>query len=400
MQKIGVRLTGRMIHGIDGSSYSQPYGPNEEEHYLLSVPRPELNAALLDACDEEPNVNLHFGHKLVNLELPKKGAEESTVNMTFDQPGAPGRPIRKEFKSVLGCDGMYSRVRQSMQRKGRFNFQQAFIPAGYKELLIPAKEAIAHALSRSALHIWPRGKFMMIAQPNKDGSFSCTLFMPFSAEHSPSGSFDALQTEADVQAFFDTNFPDAIPLLPTLLADWFSHPTNPLCTVRCWPFHHGGSACLVGDSAHAIVPFYGQGCNSAFEDCRVLSDIWDAHAAAAAGGAGVDLDRVYSEFAAARKPNVDAIADLAIEHYHELADRTNSPLQRLRGRFDNVISELYPGYISLYHAVSFTTIPYREARAKAASWDKVVAATSLTVMLSILVAGLAALAQMATRYVR
>ena len=149
---------------------------------------------------------------------------------------------------------------------------------------------------------------MMIAQPNHDGSFSCTLFMPFSREHSPTGSFDMLKTEVDVLSFFKEQFCDAIPLLPTLLKDWFARPVSPLCTVRCSPFNYGGAALLIGDAAHAIVPFYGQGCNAAFEDCVLLDELWKEHDGS--------TDAIFRAFSAQRKPHVDAIGELAVEHYH------------------------------------------------------------------------------------
>jgi kynurenine 3-monooxygenase len=291
-------------------------------HYLLSVPRPELNRVLMEAAEAEENVTCFFDRKLLDVDLPPMPARptgssdtHTTLvfrNMNADESGSsPDPTVRRVVKAVLGCDGMFSRVRAAIQRKQpRFNFSQQFIPAGYKELSIPprplGKGRDRWRLDPNALHLWPRGQFMMIAQPNHDGSFSCTLFMPFLREHSPTGAFDMLNTEDDVLSFFRCvhkgqrccawsvgrarerapnvcvdacrkHFSDAIELLPTLLTDWFARPTSPLCTVRCAPFNYGGAALLIGDAAHAIVPFYGQGCNAAFEDVSLLDELWKAH---------------------------------------------------------------------------------------------------------------------------
>ena len=279
---------------------------------------------VLEAAEAEPGVSVVFDHKLLNVDLPPMPAKPSASSDTHttlvfrkmkvsDAVGTTTQTSRETVKAVLGCDGMFSRVRASLQRKQpRFNFSQQFIPAGYKELSIPANPLGTGKdrwrLDPNALHLWPRGQFMMIAQPNHDGSFSCTLFMPFSREHSPTGSFDMLKTEVDVLSFFKEQFSDAIPLLPTLLKDWFARPVSPLCTVRCSPFNYGGAALLIGDAAHAIVPFYGQGCNAAFEDCVLLDELWKEHDGS--------TDAIFRAFSAQRKPHVDAIGELAVEHYH------------------------------------------------------------------------------------
>ena len=358
IEALGVRLNGRVVHSPGAPPVFVPYGPDPEKHYLLSVPRPDLNKRLIDAAEAEPNVTLRFNHKLLNVELPAHPAvpnvsdPDTYTRMVFQRTsGATVREMGTKnlrvgaktttasVKAVIGADGMFSRVRSSLQRKTpRFDFSQNFIAAGYKELLIPADPLGTGPfgrwrLDKNALHLWPRGKFMMIAQPNHDGSFSCTLFMPFSAEHSPEGSFDVLQTKEQVMKFFQRHFNDAIPLLPQLLEDWFRNPTSPLCTVRCNPFNYGGAAVLIGDAAHAIVPFYGQGCNSAFEDCTLIAELWDEH--------NGDTAQVFAHFSSVRKQHVDAIADLAVEHYHELANKDVQPtlsFGRIKQRLDATVA--------------------------------------------------------------
>lgn len=224
---------------------------------------------------------------------------------------------------------------------------------------------------------------MMIAQPNHDGSFSCTLFMPFNTSDSPTGAFDMLNTEDNVLSFFNQHFSDAIPLLPTLLDDWFSRPTSPLCTVRCSPFNHGGAALLIGDAAHAIVPFYGQGCNSAFEDCALLDDLWES--------CGADTAEVFREFSEKRKRHVDAIGDLAIEHYHELANKVTPPLSTQVWRAWNgwvegnyIFRKMVPTYTSLYHAVSFSHDGYDDARSKGVAAEEYLGQVSAVVAAGVL----------------
>jgi kynurenine 3-monooxygenase len=265
-----------------------------------------------------------------------------------------------ETRYLFGADGAFSSVRQRLQKTDRFNYQQHYLPHGYKELSIPATDDGGFRIEKNALHIWPRKDFMMIALPNLDGTFTCTLFMAFEGGEN---SFAALKTDDDVMRFFEREFPDAIPLMPTLLEDWNENPTSSLVTVRCSPYHHGDQVMILGDAAHAIVPFYGQGMNAAFEDCFLIDQLVEKHAPS--------WGRIGEEFSATRKDDADAIADLALYNFVEMRDKVANPAFLWRKKIEKVLHKIAPKWwIPLYTMVTFSNMPYAEAKSRAARQDR------------------------------
>jgi kynurenine 3-monooxygenase len=248
-----------------------------------------------------------------------------------------------------------------MNKLDRFDFSQSYLEHGYKELTIPPTAAGDFAMEPNALHIWPRGAFMMIALPNQDRSFTCTCFWPFSG---PPG-FDALKTPEQIRSFFKERFSDAVPLMPTLVQDFQANPTSSLVTMRCWPWVYRDKAALLGDAAHAIVPFYGQGMNAAFEDCVVLAEC--------AERSGSSWCKALAEYQSRRKPNTDAIADMALENFIEMRDHVASRTFLLKKKLGHAMHRLFPrAFVPLYNMVSFSTIPYAEARKRADLQSKIV----------------------------
>ncbi len=254
------------------------------------------------------------------------------------------------FRHLFGTDGAFSAVRSVLQKTDRYDYSQKYLEYGYKELTIAAGAGGAWQIEKNALHIWPRGQYMMIALPNLDGSFNCTLFFPFEGPH----SFASLQTGTQVRAFFEEVFPDAVPLMPELETEYFENPTGSLVTIRCFPWAFDDDVMLLGDASHAIVPFYGQGMNAGFEDCTVLDELMSRH--------GSDWLTIFQEFQHRRKPDADAIADLAIYNFEEMRDRVADPRFLLQKKIESKISAQYPGrWLSLYSQVTFSHIPYAEA---------------------------------------
>jgi len=262
-----------------------------------------------------------------------------------------------------------------MLKRNRFNFSQQYLDYGYKELTIPAGTGGKHVLETHALHIWPRGNFMLIALPNIDGTFACILFLPFEGDD----SFAQLNTPGTVAEFFQARFPDAVPLMPDLADNFFANPTGSMVTVKCSPWHVEGRALLLGDAAHAIVPFFGQGINCGFEDCTILMELMDRH--------GADWERVFREFERARKVNTDAIADLAVENFVEMRDKTASKSFWAKKKLDHFLEAILPGtYLPLYTMVTFTRIPYALAKQRARIQDAIVYAALVTI--AVIVIGL------------
>ncbi len=372
-----IRMPGRMIHPARAGAdlAFQPYSkdPNDAIH---SVSRGGLNLTLLNAADAHENVSLHFDHACLDVDVEAPAA-------VFQAPG--GETARVEADLVIGADGAYSAVRSRLQRTDRFDYSQSYLQHGYKELHIPPAPGGGYALEPHALHIWPRGASMMIALPNLDGSFTCTLFWPYEGPH----SFANLRTPDDVLAFFKQHYPDAVPLMPTLVDDYFRNPTSSLVTVRCWPWQHDGKVVLIGDAAHAIVPFYGQGMNAAFEDCLVLAECLAEGAEARRrestkdsepeGEAGAhsgttrlrasvpscpdEQREALEKFQHARKPNADAIADMAIDNFVEMRDKVGDPDFLYRKQVEQALHGMFPDRVfPQYNLVSFSTVPYTEAQ--------------------------------------
>ena len=353
IRHVGIPMSGRVMHDVHGNLTRQPYG--HEGQAIYSVNRGHLNRRLLDLAEGQTGVTVRFGQQCLGIDLKAKELRLRDTE-TREEHVAP-------YQRLFGTDGAFSAVRAAMQRTDRFDYSQNFLDYGYKELTIAPGSDGAWQLEKNALHIWPRGQYLMIALPNLDGSFNCTLFFPFEGPE----SFAALQTPAEVTAFFTRVFPDATPLMPTLTEEFFAHPTGSLVTVRCFPWKYGADVLLLGDAAHAIVPFYGQGMNAGFEDCTVLNQLLDQHGDAA-------WATVFAEFQAQRKPNNDAMADLAIYNFVEMRDRVADPRFLLQKKIEAKISAQFPGrWVPLYSQVTFSDTPYAEAWAAGQRQDAIMA---------------------------
>jgi kynurenine 3-monooxygenase len=340
MQNIIIPMRGRMMHSVASELTFQPYGKDESE-VINSISRAELNISLMNAA-EERGVEISFQRRCTGTNF-KTGDIE-----VRDERSGEARTLEADI--VIGCDGSASAIRNEMLKLSRFNFLQEYLDYGYKELTIRAGPGGKHLLETNALHIWPRGNYMLIGLPNVDGSFACILFLPFEG----TDSFERLSTHSDVERFFQSRFPDVVPLLPNLCENFFANPTGAMVTIKCSPWHVHDRALLLGDAAHAIVPFFGQGINCGFEDCTVLLDLldrWDA-----------DWERVFREFEQARKANTDAIADLAVENFVEMRDRVADPRFLFRKKVELVLEAKYPQlFVPKYAMVTFHRIPYATA---------------------------------------
>lgn len=336
-----VPMRGRMIHPVEGPLRFQPYS-RDPRRAIYSVSRAGLNIDLVQAARSCDNVKLHFEHKGLDVDLDAVSAR------LLDQ--STGREVTVHTDILIGADGAFSAVRKAMQRLDRFEYSQSYLEHGYKELSIPPADGGGFRMERDALHIWPRHSYMMIALPNVEGSYTCTLFFPFEGRE----SFSTLSTPKEAEAFYRRVFPDAVPLMPTLLEDWKQNPVGSLVTVRCHPWCYGGRVALIGDAAHAVVPFYGQGANASFEDVRILMECLREH--------GNDWGRVFSSYQALRKENADALADLAVENFIEMRDKTSSRLFLMQKKAEKVLAGLLPGlFLPLYSMVTFSNRPYAEA---------------------------------------
>jgi len=340
-----IAMPGRLMHSIEGELTFQPYSARPGDA-INSVSRGGLNLTLLEAADRHEAVSLHFAQ-------PCEGVDLDRTTATF-RDEATGETRTASADLLIGADGAWSAVRGAMQVTERFNYSQDYLEHAYKELEIPpAKDCSvdpgAHdgfAMDPSALHIWPRGGSMMIALPNADRSFTCTLFWPYE-------DFEPLDSDEKVLDHFNRVYPDAVRLLPTLTRDFRENPTSSLATVRCSPWNHG-RVCVIGDAAHAVVPFYGQGMNAAFEDCRLLRDALKR---------GESIEPTLVDFARERKPHADAIADMAIENFLTMRDRVADPAFLFRKRVEQAMDRIDPErFKPLYNLVSFSNTPYADAR--------------------------------------
>ena len=341
IQEIAIPMHGRMIHTIDGKKVQQPYG--KQGQYINSVSRAELNKKLMDLA-EDHGVEILFEHRLQKMDW-------KADSMDFD---VTGKTSAKDFKAdiVFAADGAFSSCRLNhMLQHDRFEYEQSYIDFGYKELHIPAGENNTFLLDKNALHIWPRGNYMLIALPNTDGSFTATLFFPFEGDP----SFSTIDNGNKARQFFETTFTDASKLMTTLEHDFLNNPTSSLVTVKCFPWVRNDSFAMIGDAAHAIVPFFGQGMNCGFEDCSVLDDLMNKH--------GDDWTRILDEFQRTRKPDTDAIADLALNNFIEMRDRVSDPKFLLQKKIEGRLYEKFPDqWIPAYSQVTFSPhIRYRDA---------------------------------------
>jgi len=340
MRKLIIPMKGRMMHSVRSELTFQPYGKDDAE-VINSISRAELNIALMDAAEAE-GVKIHFRQRCTGIDL-KTGA----LQLRNERKGEE-RTIEADV--VIGCDGSASVIRGEMLKLSRFNFSQQYLDYGYKELTIPAGSNGKHVLETNALHIWPRGNYMLIALPNVDGTFACILFLPFEGPD----SFAQLHTHSAVVEFFRSHFPDAASLMPDLADNCFANPTGSMVTIKCSPWHVDGRALLLGDAAHAIVPFFGQGINCGFEDCTCLLDLMDRH--------GAGWERVFRKFEEERKVNTDAIADLAVENFVEMRDRVADPRFLFRKKVELALQAKYPRlFVPKYSMVTFHRIPYATA---------------------------------------
>jgi kynurenine 3-monooxygenase len=342
IEAVAIPMPGRMMHGTDGSLTYQAYG--QEGQAIYSVSRGGLNIELVNIADEFPQVRFHFHQACLGVDLEK--------NTARFQDTRTGVEYAIESDLIFGTDGAFSPVRLSLQKLPRFNYSQQYIDYGYKELCIPPNEDGSHRMDTGALHIWPRGNFMLIALPNVDGSFTCTMFMPFEGE----ASFENLKSDEQVTAFFEKYFPDTIPLMPTLLEDFRENPTSALVTVRCNPWHYRHKILLLGDACHAIVPFFGQGMNCGFEDCTILDSLMDKYEE--------HWPSIIEEFNANRPEDANAIADLALLNFIEMRDKVADPKFLLWKKVEKHLSEKFPTeFQSVYSMVSFSHVPYSQALA-------------------------------------
>jgi kynurenine 3-monooxygenase len=359
-----IPMRGRMIHHKTGELHFAPYDADPNK-YINSIGRAELNSVVIKAALRHANVRVHFNHRCTGVDL------DSATAQLIDT--ANDRQLTSSGDTVIGVDGAYSAVRESMQKRlYGFRYDQSYLAHGYKELTIPPAIDRSWQMEKNALHIWPRKSFMMIALPNPDGSFTCTLFWEFEGAR----SFASVKDDEQVRRFFEEEFPDAVPLMPNLLDDFRENPTGSLVTIRCGPWYHRDKVLLLGDAAHAVVPFYGQGMNAAFEDCVVLDQCLTQFAG--------QRERAFAEYYRRRKRNADALADLAIQNFIEMRDKTASPVFRAKKKMDHLLERALPRmYLPLYTMVTFTRIPYADAARRAHRQDHVVLGVLIVVVLTI-----------------
>jgi kynurenine 3-monooxygenase len=319
----------------------QPYGKEGESIYSIS--RGTLNRKMIDLA-EAAGAEFFFEQRIWDISL-------ATATLHIGETER-GEWTDLEYDMVFGADGAFSRIRHRMQRQSMFNYSQEFLNTGYKELNIPANADGTHKLDKNSFHIWPRGEYMLIALPNLDGSFTCTLFMPFEGEN----SFAKLTDRKLVEDFFAENFPDSIDVIPKLAEDFFKNPTSTLVTMKCYPWTFEDKVALIGDACHAIVPFYGQGMNAGFEDITVLNELLEKH--------GDDWLRIFQDYQDLRKPDADAIAELSWRNFMEMSSRVADETFLLQKKIEKRFSEKHPDkWLPLYSRVTFSNRPYSEALA-------------------------------------
>lgn len=338
IQKLGTELHGRVVHDRAGKLAFHRYG--EAGQSIFCVSRTALNAAFLDALDQHAHVGMHFGERLVGVDT-----KASTLRFQTRDGAEHAVPLGER---VLAADGAFSTVRSSYQRTDLFDYSQQYGTYGYKEFTLPPRGG-APVFEANATHVWPRGQSMLTAFPLLDGSFTCTLVMPFQGQQ----SFASLGNTRDVLDLFEREFPDALVHMPELAHEFAANPTASFVSIRCYPWVHGGVA-LIGDAAHAMVPFFGQGMNAGFEDAQVLDACLARH--------DDDWRAALADYQSARKPNCDAVTDLSLLHFSELSDRVADPRFILQKRLEQKIHRMHSDkFVPLYSRVAFTTTPYVEA---------------------------------------
>jgi len=347
IEAIAIPMYGRYMHQADGNRAFQPYSKNNDA--ISSVSRSELNKRLMTLA-EESGVKIYFEHRCTNVDVPANIA-------CFELPDKSEKMVQADI--LFGADGAFSALRESYSRMSGVYCDKSNLEYGYKELSILPGNNNEWLLEKNALHIWPRGSHMLIAMPNTNGTFTCTLFMPFEGAI----SFEQLKTEADVTAFFDEQFTDAKAMMPGLVKDFFTNPASTLVTTHISKWYYKGQSALIGDAAHAIVPFYGQGMNAGFEDCTVLSELMDKY--------GDDWESIFTEYEQQRKPNGDAVSELAMHNFAEIRDKVADPAFLERKKIEKELNRRFPNqFVPVYEMVSFTHAPYDKAMRSVQEQDK------------------------------
>ena len=349
VKDIAIPMYGRTMHDEAGNLTYQPYG--QDGQAIFSVSRAGVNCRMMEIAEKYGQAEILFEKQCLDVDF-----ENAIVYYKDVSTGEEGH-LKSDV--VFAADGAFSAIRyKGMQKQRGFNFSQRFIEDGYREILLPANADGSYKLEKNRLHIWPRGRFMMIALPNEDGSFTCTLFMPGSNHEY---AFDKLKSKDDVNHFFKEVFPDFYEMMPEIGDSWEDHPLSGMVIIRCFPWSYG-KVSLIGDSAHATVPFYGQGMNSGFEDCRIMNELMIKH--------NEDWEKVFKEFETVRKPDGDGLQDLSLHNYYVMRDYVADPDFLLQKKFELRISKLYPNkYLPLYSQVSFSNIRYSEAYSKGMEQD-------------------------------
>ncbi len=357
VEALCIPMNGRMLHDREGNTFLSNYSGRDHE-YINSISRGELNALLLTEAEKHDNVTIHFNKKCKSVDFENTTAHFQDYNTKEE--------FIEDADCIIATDGAGSALRKSyyLERKFLFSFSQDYLTHGYKELSILPTETGDYKTYKNALHIWPRGDFMVIALPNLDGSFTVTLFLSYAEGEY---NFNNLTTPEIVTEFFQKEFPDALELMPNLVEDFFENPTAPLGTVKCSPWHYKGNTLLMGDSAHAIVPFYGQGMNASFEDVVEFDQVLDENKEA-------DWETIFSKYEKTRKPNTDAIADLAIDNFHEMKDHVGQAIFQEKRKIEMALEKEFPeDYSSKYSLVTFNEdIGYRQAMLRGRAQDKAI----------------------------
>ncbi len=353
-REICIPMYGRLIHDVDGNTFSSNYSGRDGE-YINSISRGDLNGILLTEAEKHENVTIHFNKKCTTVDI-----ENSTAKF---EDYTTKEKLSVTSDVIFGTDGAGSVVRKSyyLERKFLFSYSQNYLTHGYKELEIPATENGSHQISKDHLHIWPRGEYMLIALPNMDGSFTVTLFL---GNEEGIYNFKNLNSESKISAFFIAQFPDALTLIPNIAQEFANNPTGALGTVKCSPWSYKNKTLIMGDAAHAVVPFYGQGMNASFEDVVVFDEILNQEFG--------DWETVFKTYEKARKEDTDAIADLAIDNYFEMRDHVANPLFKQKRKIEMDLEKSFPTqYYSKYSMVTFNeNIPYADAMKKGRAQDK------------------------------
>ncbi len=351
VKAITVPVYARMMHDRDGKLNRVPYSIDNRAIY--SVSRGELNRRLLTEAEKLPNVKLFFDHRCLDVDL-------ANAECVFENGGAR---VTRKADVVFGSDGAFSAVRQKMMQ-GRFTYSQEYIEHDYKEVAFPANADGTPKMDPQCLHIWPRRYYMMMGLANQDGGFTGTLFMPNTHTENAPG-FDVVKTEEQVTKFFADHFADAMPIVPDLVQQYLRNPQSSLVIIRCNPWQVNGKVALIGDAAHAIVPFYGEGMNAGYEDCKVLNDLLNEH--------GDDnWSKVLPRYAAKRKPNGDAIADLSLRNFIEMRDLVADPKFLLRKKIEGHLQAKHPDqWLPLYSQVKFSDIEYKDAWKEGLRHDRI-----------------------------